>query len=313
MVHYRLYAGTAPGPKYKNKGWECQDYSGTYTFDDTQIAVLADGHGSGNCFRSEHGSRYAVEAAIKMIWLFRMYEGRSKDAQTLSESGIEALKYAIIKDWKCAVKEDWDRRLDKTGKPGEGEVRFEAVSEKFLERYHSESAETVERYLYTAYGTTLLLAVAIEDQVLLLQIGDGSCVVLRRDGTFCSPIPVDENNYLNVVVSICEEDAESKMRHAILDCDANSPLAPVAIFLSSDGVDDCFPVYENDKHLCSLYSVIVENILEKGFEQTEKELTDELLPALTAKGSHDDISLCYLVTEDMDALREALEASKRYD
>ena len=313
MIRYRLYAGTAPGPKYQEKGWDCQDCSKIFTFDDTQIAVLADGHGSGNCFRSEHGARIACEAAIKMTWLYRVFEDRSKNVQRFSDSGIESFKYAIAKEWRLSVREDWIKRASRTHKLGDGEVRYAAVKEKFLDRYNSEDKNIVERYLYTAYGTTLLLAVSIENQVLLLQIGDGTCVVLRRDGTFCCPIPVDENNYLNVGVSICEEDADLKMRHAIIDCDEDSPQAPVAIFMTSDGVDDCFPVFENDKHLYGLCSVIIENILENGFEATEKEMTKDLLPGLTEKGSKDDISMCYLVTEDMDALREALEASKTND
>ena len=205
------------------------------------------------------------------------------------------------------VKEDWDNRLSTHSALGEGEVRYETVSDKYKARFTSTDEDVIERYLYAAYGTTLLFAVAIESQLLLLQIGDGTCVVLQRDGEFRVPVPPDEENFLNVTVSLCEEDANLKIRHVVIDCDAESPTSPVAVFLSSDGVDDCYPVYRNEQHLYKLYSIILENVLNVGFEATEAEITDTLLPGMTSKSSQDDISLAYFLTEDISVLCETFD------
>ena len=132
-------------------------------------------------------------------------------------------------------------------------------------------------------------------------------MVLQKNGEYRTPVPPDEENFLNVTVSLCEDDANLKIRHAVLDCDVNSPTAPVAVFLSSDGVDDCYPVYRNEQYLYRLYSIVLENILKVGFDATEAEIADHLLPGMTEKSSRDDISLAYFIVQDREMLREAYD------
>jgi hypothetical protein len=306
-----MFAKSIPSPRYTIKGWECQDSSDKKEFDRTQVIAVADGHGSSDCFRSEVGSKEAIATAFRQSELYCKNACENSDEQIrFSETGIMNFKYAIWQEWRKAVKADWDSRLKNHKLLGEGEVRYETVSDKYKTRFTSMDEDVVERYLYAAYGTTLLFAVAIESQLLLLQIGDGSCVVLQKNGEFCMPVPPDEDNFLNVTVSLCEEDANLKIRHAILDCDPNSPTSPVAVFLSSDGVDDCYPVFRNEQHLYKLYVIILENILKAGFEATEAEIADNLLPGMTAKSSQDDISLAFLVCGDAAILQEAFDGIK---
>ena len=307
-MRYRMFAKSIPGPKYTAKGWGCQDSSDKTEFDCTQVIAVADGHGSSDCFRSEFGSSAAVKTAFDQTKLYFQSACEESDSPIrFSETGIGNFKYAIWREWRRLVKEDWDNRLSTHSALGEGEVRYETVSDKYKARFTSTDEDVIERYLYAAYGTTLLFAVAIESQLLLLQIGDGTCVVLQRDGEFRVPVPPDEENFLNVTVSLCEEDANLKIRHVVIDCDAESPTSPVAVFLSSDGVDDCYPVYRNEQHLYKLYSIILENVLNVGFEATEAEITDTLLPGMTSKSSQDDISLAYFLTEDISVLCETFD------
>ena len=302
-MRYRMFAKSAPGPKYVAMGWGCQDCSAQGSFDGGQVIAVADGHGSSDCFRSQVGAALAVRAAIEQAKLACKGAG----SESFSDTGINNFKYQVWCEWRRLVKEDWEHRLSQGAPLGEGEVRFESVSEKYKERFTSTQRDVVERYLYTAYGTTLLWVVVIESQILLLQIGDGTCVVLRRDGKYCTPVPDEEENFLNVTVSLCGENASSKIRHCVLDRHAGSPTEPIAVFLSSDGVDDCFPIYMNELHLFKLYTLIIENVLESGFDATESEIEQELLPDLTSRGSHDDISLAYLICDDLDTLRQTYE------
>lgn len=307
-MKYRMFAKSVPGPKYAAKGWRCQDSSGKADFGRTQVIAVADGHGSSDCFRSEFGAALAVKTAFEQTMLYCRNIAEKPDGPVrFSDTGILNFKYAVWHEWRRLVKKNWDDRLKLYKTPGSGEIRYEAVSEKYKARFGSKDKEVADRYLYVAYGTTLLFAVAIESQILLLQIGDGTCVVLQRNGEYCTPVPPDEENFLNVTVSLCEDDANLKIRHAVLDCDADSPTAPVAVFLSSDGVDDCYPVFRNEQYLYRLYSIILENILRVGFEATEAEIADNLLPGMTEKSSRDDISLAYFIVRDRELLREAYE------
>ena len=184
------------------------------------------------------------------------------------------------------------------------EERWQGVSDKYKARYTSAD----ERYIPVAYGTTLLLAVSIGWQVLLVQIGDGSCVVLQRDGEFKSPVPPDAESFGYVTTSLCDADGYKKFRHVVLDCAEDSPLTPVAIFLSTDGLDDCYPIGDNEKYLYKLYAdTVIDSMIGNGFDKTRESLRLELLPYMTEHGSNDDISLAYLVTDDLYLLKQAVE------
>lgn len=302
-MRYRLFAKSIPGPKYIKKGWVCQDSSGT--FEDGRILIIgvADGHGSPNCFRSDFGSKAAIDVAFLQTKRFYTESVNNDDIPILiARTGITRLKYSIWSEWRKYVKNHWEKHhiVD-------DEIRYLSVEDKYRARFMSNDLEVVNRYLYTAYGTTLLLAVVIDSQLLLLQIGDGTCVVLQRDGKFIAPIPLEEKNFLNVTTSLCdgEEFNESILRHAIIKYDTDSPNWPVAVFLSSDGVDDCYPVLNNEDHLYRLYTIIIDNILSAGYDSTVSEIINDLLPGMTKNGSQDDISLAFLVCSSSSLLREA--------
>ncbi len=303
MDRYRMFAASVPGAKYAAKGWECQDVSACKDLGQAQAIALADGHGCGDCFRSGIGARLAVETVLQLLQE-RVPEGRGENR--FSETAIRSFKHDLRNRWRDAVREDWEQRLEATGELGKGEPRYHAVSRKYRERFLSPDKAVREKYLCTAYGTTLLCAVSIGTQILLLQIGDGTCAVLRADGEFATPIPAEEENMLNVTVSMCDEDADRKIRHAVLDCSDWDPASPVAVFLSSDGLDDCYPYDGNEEHLCRLYADILGSALSFGCEATETEILGELLPYMTTKASRDDISLAYIMDREEGLLRNAL-------
>ena len=294
-MSYKIFSLSKPGEKYARRGFSCQDSSGICTKNGAQIVAVADGHGADDCFRSDIGASIAVDTVFCEA-LPLLYD----DAFPFSEQGIKNFKYALWQSWRKAVKMDWDNKL-KLGEVGENNPRYELVSEKYRLRYQNES----EKYLYTAYGTTLIAAIAIDTELLLLQIGDGSAVVLYANGIFAMPVPSDAENFLNVTTSLSDENADKKIRHAILPIDRNSENYPAAVFLSSDGVDDCFPAYQNEEYLYKFYRVLTQTALDKGNEALYDELTNNALAEMSAKGSHDDISLGIMITADREILRKA--------
>ncbi len=294
-MRFSMFAASVHGKKYFERGVPCQDSSSVSEFDNVQTIAVADGHGGKDYFRSDTGSRLAVATAFEQIKIF------CRDISTdeiFSEGGIKSFELKLLEEWRKAVKKNWYENPVR-----ENESRWQNVSEKYKARYASAN----ENHIPVAYGTTLICAVSIGSQVLIVQIGDGSCVVLQQNGEFKMPVPPESKNFLNVTTSLCDPDAYKKFRHAVLDCQEDSPLAPVAIFLSTDGLDDCWPIFENEKHLYKLYrEVILDSLIENGFARTREELREELLPHLTARGSNDDISLAYLVTKDFNLLKRTL-------
>lgn len=65
-----MFATSVHGKKYRERSLPCQDFSATFEFDGVQAIAVADGHGGKDYFRSEIGSRLAVETAMNQIKIF---------------------------------------------------------------------------------------------------------------------------------------------------------------------------------------------------------------------------------------------------
>ena len=290
------FAASIHGKKYRERGLPCQDSSAVLEFDNIQTVAVADGHGGRDYFRSDTGARLAVQVAFEQV---KKFCNDIKDGETFSENSIMNFEFELWEEWQRSVKDDWLKNPIRDDEP-----RWQNVSDKYKARFTSAD----EQYIPVAYGTTLLLAVSIGWQVLIVQIGDGSCVVLQKDGEFKMPVPPDGDNFGYVTTSLCDADGYKKFRHAVLDCDEDSPLAPVAIFLSTDGLDDCYPIGDNEKYLYKLYAdTVIDSMICNGFRITCESLREELLPYMTEHGSNDDISLAYLMTKDLNLLRRTLK------
>lgn len=295
-MKFSTFAASVHGKKYRERGLPCQDSSDVLEFDNVQAIAVADGHGGRDYFLSDIGSRLAVQVAFEQV---KKFCDDIKDGETFTENSIRNFELELWEEWQRAVKDDWSKNPFNVE-----EERWQGVSDKYKARYNSAD----ERYIPVAYGTTLLLAVSIGWQVLVVQIGDGSCVVLQRNGDFKLPVPPDGESFGYVTTSLCDVDGYKKFRHIVLDCSEESPLAPVAIFLSTDGLDDCYPIGDNEKYLYKLYAnTVIDSMIENGFDKTRESLRLELLPYMTEHGSNDDISLAYFVTDDLTLLRRTFK------
>ena len=134
------------------------------------------------------------------------------------------------------------------------------------------------------YGTTLLAAAITGYYWFAIQIGDGKCVIINKDNNISQPVPWDERCFLNQTTSLCDDNACDLFRHFY------SETLPEAIFLGSDGIDDSFPMNRNEEHLARFYESIYVNFISEGLQNGKVQLR-EMLPALTQKGSGDDVSI----------------------
>ncbi len=241
------------------------------------IAAVADGHGGDAYIRSDRGAQFAAQCALECIKEFIMTV-RAKNINVASSPAafLSQLEKSIIASWRLRV--DADLAAD----PAEGAV---------------ENGNSLSRI----YGSTLIAAAATESFWFGIQIGDGKCVVLNHDGSFNQPIPWDSNCFLNTTTSICDGDAAARFRHFF------STSLPAGVFIGTDGVDDSYPVADNEEHLSNLYRMVARNFMGAGFEQGFNELR-AFLPRLTEKGSGDDVSIAGLI--DMGALPGAFSNTR---
>jgi serine/threonine protein phosphatase PrpC len=331
--NYKAFSATLIGISHSKHGKECQDYSLHYpvspeTDDAVSLAVVADGHGSEDCFRSAKGAEFAALCAyygiIEFIdtlnnWEIPQGEKEDEDIGFLeklrlrfakhtpsatvkteqkiptkeeSEKMLRALVRHIIATWHSKVAEDY------TKNPFQ-DTELANVEGKYKKRYEDGEG------LHHAYGATLIAVAVTKDFWFGFHIGDGRFTALYKDGTFDQPVPWDERCYLNVTTSICDDDAAETAR--LYYATKEEKDLPLAVFLCSDGVDDNYPVDDNEQHLFKLYRTITQTFAEDGFESTCKQIAD-LANSFATKGKGDDTSIAGII--DMEAVKETAEIYK---
>lgn len=277
---------TAQGASHIKKNKECQDASLSYQDENCAIAVVCDGHGGDDYVRSAIGSKFASAIAKKNIQKFLL--GMDKEKFFLNpDKQLKILEASIISHWNESVS-------DYHSKHPFDEAELIVVSEKAKKRYLEDGK------IWSAYGTTLIAVAMNEDYWFAIHIGDGKCVAINHAGEFKQPIPWDPKCFLNATTSICDSDAIDNFRHFYSD------KLPAAVFVGSDGIDDCF---NNNEQLYNLYKTVLYSFAKTDFKEACEGLAD-YLPRLSAKGSGDDVSIAALL--DMDSISE-LSIVKDYD
>jgi hypothetical protein len=227
----------------------------------TYLAV-ADGHGGAPHYRSERGSRFAVETMIALLGDVTN-DGRLRESQVLAGL-IPGLGARLVARWREKVEADLAR--DPLSAPPDHES-------------------------LTIYGTTCLGAAVGPGFSLMLQIGDGDLFACAASGDVEHPIQPDatigEQTY-----SLCLPNAAEHVKVALYT--APNPLcAPDFIFASTDGFAKSFDREEAVLDVVRFYRAAVR---EKGLGK----VTAELLPWLkecSEMGSGDDISVALFTAE----------------
>ena len=284
VTDYRAFNLTVIGASHIKNGTVCQDCSQSCEKTECRLVVVCDGHGGADYFRSDRGSKLAAVAFMDCMENPDLIAALSAAAtEKQRQSRMEQLIKSIIARWNSLVEQDMRQH------PFD-EDELSGVSEKARRRY-----EAGER-LQAAYGTTLIGAVLAENFWLGLQIGDGKCVAVSETGEFTQPIPWDEECFLNVTTSLCDENAAKEFRFCF------SRTLPAAVFIGSDGIDDCFA---GDERLYDFYRVTLKSFAETD-EETAIAQLKEYLPTLSEKGSGDDMSVGILVNTDLVCKSESV-------
>ncbi|OON99266.1 MAG: hypothetical protein ATN35_13410 [Epulopiscium sp. Nele67-Bin004] len=273
-----VFNHTVVGNKREDK--ICQDYSDIYVDNSFYIGAIADGHGSKTCIRSDIGAKLVVECAIECFRQFAttfLAENITLNIPTTRHCRniIQNLTNCIVASWYDAINRHYATDPIK-GLP----------------------AECVPHL----YGTTFMGALVVGDYLILLQQGDGRCVVFFENGDISQPIPWDRRCEYNSTTSMCDADVTTSIRHAIIKRED-----VVACFLGCDGVEDAYIDTYHDinndtiKNHCIMggVNVFYKHLLVKIFEEQTNfnnyfrhMLADFAISGLFSKtGSGDDVSV----------------------
>lgn len=259
---------TVIGDSHVKKGTVCQDSSGTVVTDRFAIAVVADGHGSAKHFRSDVGSRIAVEITTKLL---KNYMSRPDFQEQFFKHPtfiLAQMEKQILMKWREAV-EEYHRENPLTD---EEEKRI---------------PEAARGRMRTAviYGSTVLAAVMAEDFSYGMVLGDGGFVVLGADGTLSIPIE-DANAHANYTSSLCNTDAIHFFTHWY------TTERTEVLFVSTDGL---FKSFASEEDFLRYHGLLAHMLGDAA--RAEQSMARNFLKR-TREGSGDDISMALVYRMD---------------
>ena len=296
----KIYNKSVKGAGHIDSGLPCQDYSISQSFDKGCIIVISDGHGGQTYVRSQVGSKLACEIAVKETKHFV-----SVNYEVLKSKGIRSVAYTpdggatqdpLFTALFTSIHDKWYNAIvqDSQNKAFTDEENFKLGKEN----------------LKKAYGCTLMVAVKTIDFTFIYQLGDGRIFTIipfiRR---WQQPVPWDSQCEDNITTSLCNVNPIKRFRYYL----NSSENQPFAIFLCSDGIEDCFEGQHNDMFASEKmeveYTEILSNFLQK---ETFDEICAKFLSKESALGSKDDMSIAFIIDDNYNVQDKWIELNRLY-
>jgi len=219
------------------------------------IVAVSDGHGGEAYFRSDVGSRFAVEAALEVL--------QRPPAQ-------KDLPGALIRSWRARV----DQHLR--------EYPF-APKEQAIVARQVWGADPVE-----AYGATMLAVAVYDREILYVQLGDGDLLRVAQDGRTERIFYKDPRLAVNETHSLCDPEAESRLQQRR---EARNGSDPALLMASTDGYSNSFA---RDDDFLKIGDDLLQMIRKSGVDNVTADLP-RMLKDTSDAGSKDDITLGMLL------------------
>ncbi len=253
------------------------------------VLAVSDGHGSAKCFRSDEGSRLAVETATEIVQEFLDTLSGSLSLSAIKRWVEENMPREIVRRWRNSVADHLSvnplmiAELDKLEVQRDAEKRRQIVMEPVF-----------------AYGATLLVVVMTDSFIFYLQLGDGDILTVSEAGKVSrAPLPTDERLFANETTSLCGRDAWREFRTHF---QVISGSLPALTLVSSDGYGNSF---RDDTGFLRVGADFLEMMREDGVDVVSEGLETWLTEA-SQQGSGDDVTLGIICR--MDALQTELKA-----
>lgn len=292
---------TVRGHLHVMNEFPCEDSSSSFSAENGRyhIAIVADGHGSKSCFRSNYGSKIATEVALECLQQFAEATLASEELEERFYKDIFSnprYRHMIIRRLTDTILAEWhDRVLEdyKNNPPTIEEMRECAV-----EYQNGKKPAHI-------YGTTLIAALKIPRCLILLHQGDGRCDVFYENGSVDQPIPWDSRCEDTATTSLCDEDAAERFRSCVINL-SEKPV--IACYVGCDGVEDAYrDTYEDLEGSHTLmggvhtfYKYLTCQIVQMGQEDFQSWLPEFLAKfsadgIFSRSGSGDDISVSGII------------------
>jgi serine/threonine protein phosphatase PrpC len=246
---WRCIGESVLGASHKHSGLPNQDAIQWYPESGIglpMILAVSDGHGSTKSFRSDRGSRMAVETAIKVIQEFFL-SSQSSDINfsALKDAAERLLPQRLVNEWRKAVNEDLglsendEEKL--TNKPN-----FTDEEKQILVEKDGEAAwKAVENNHFLAYGATLLAVLVTESFIVYIQLGDGDILEVNSKGNTTRLLERDPKLIANETTSLCLDKAWNEFQvHVELYPKGTPKQMPALILVSTDGYSNSFSTDE---------------------------------------------------------------------
>ena len=244
------------------------------------IMAVADGHGNAINFRSDKGSKFAVDAGIKVLLNIIIV---TQDIVSLDN--IHSLKNIVYSSLPKAVCQEWEYMVD----VDIAKNPFTAEEEIHLKTKLGSSPITPEK-ARVVYGSTLLLAAIKDFFAIYAQISDGDILVVGKDEKVSTPTKKEREPLKN-------ETAPSSLWHPNNwnEFDVNFQVIygyehlPELILLSTDGYSNSFATSKKEgfEKIGSRYLSVIRS---EGIDVMQAHLED-ILTQTSERGSGDDITL----------------------
>ncbi len=244
------------------------------------LLSVSDGHGGAASFRSATGSRLAVEVATDVLSEFMITARETKNLSLIKSIAEEKLPLALHRQWQQKIYEHLLKHpllkdellLLKQAGLDEGDLDLDSCT--------------------AIYGSTLLSALVTPSYALLLQLGDGSILIVTDEGEVQKPLPGDPRLFAEETTSLSMHEAWKEFQTCF---QVLSNKYPTLLLVSTDGYINSFP-RDDDFHRvgCDILNII----RTRGIEDIKNNLSTWLTEA-SHLGSGDDITLGIVYRKDI--------------
>ncbi len=262
---------------------------------DGVVTAVADGHGHSRHLRSARGSKFAVSIGCRVGQeladkLANGSQERSEPAGVTDADPVSTAHHIIelVEDFVVPT------IIDRWREAVLADVAADPFTSAEEGRRRAGDNPTI------AYGSTLLLCIALREWLILAQIGDGDIVAVRADGSPMLPIPIDPQLDGLVTTSLCGPDPVGDFRIAVLDL-AKNPL--VATLLATDGYGNAQVVEEWPTTFSRDLAWLLR---ERDTRWLASQLPIWAARCASAEGSADDTTVALLISPAGQAMRAAM-------
>lgn len=286
------------GASHVRRNEPCQDAWLSRHVGRSVLVAVADGHGSKRCPFSADGAQLAVETALDLL------EELALQLTADDAGGTDILGAGAARQGESVPRAGRTLPLLSMLEEYAGDklpARLVGMWRNRVLARHLASDRPLHDDVLLQYGSTLLAALATEEFLLFLQIGDGDILAVGADGTVTRPLPQDERLIANETTSLCTDRAWEDV--AVQLHPLTGRQAPALFLLATDGYANSFARPEDFERVGADTLSLMRR---HGLDAVAAHLPDWLAET-SAEGSGDDITVALLCRHSLIPRRIAHE------